>query len=120
MSPFDLSPTEITDSPTHAHPFVESAETWLWGLVAVSFLLDVGLTSYGLSLGLREANPIARAFFSMLGVVEAMLLLKGTVVGMALVAWMWVPRRYRPIIPLGVALPWLVASTINLGLILQL
>jgi hypothetical protein len=120
MSRLSLPAADTTDSSTAIHPLVESVETWLWGLVAVSFALDVGLTYYGLGLGLHEANPIARSFFSMLGVIEAMLLLKGTVVAIALVAWVSMPRRYRPVVPLGVALPWLVASVINAGLILRL
>ena len=119
MSRTSLPTTDTVDSPTEALPVIGGAETWLWGLVALSFVLDVGLTYYGLGLGLHEANPVARSFFAMLGVIEAMLLLKGIVVGMAIVAWVFVPRRYRPVIPLGVALPWLVASVINASLILR-
>ena len=119
MSRTSLPATDTVDSPTETLPVIGGVEMWLWGLVALSFVLDIGLTYYGLGLGLHEANPVARSFFAMLGVIEAMLLLKGIVVGMALVAWVFVPRRYRPVIPLGVALPWLVASAINISLILQ-
>jgi hypothetical protein len=98
--------------------FAPSA-TWLWGLVAVSFVLDIGLTYHGLELGLKESNPVARHFFTVFGVIESMVLMKGVVVVMALVAWVSVPDRYRPVIPIGVALPWLVASVINISLILR-
>jgi hypothetical protein len=97
----------------------EPSATLLWGLVAVSFVLDIGLTYHGLEIGLKESNPIARSFFAVFGVIESMVLMKGVVVGMALVAWVSVPDRYRPVIPIGVALPWLVASAINISLILQ-
>jgi hypothetical protein len=49
-----------------------------------------------------------------------MLLMKGLVIAVALVAYAWVPKRYRPVVPLGIALPWFVAGVINASLILQL
>ncbi len=33
----------------------------LWITVGVTYLLDVALTAYGLSLGFEEANPVARS-----------------------------------------------------------
>jgi hypothetical protein len=118
MSRIQLSSLETADSSTHVHPVVGSVEPWLWGLVGVSLVLDVALTAYGLGLGLEEANPIARALFSMIGVIEAMLLLKGIVLALGIVAWVSLPRRYRAVVPIGIALPWLVASTINASLII--
>lgn len=98
---------------------LRSPDTWLWAFVVVALVLDVALTYYGLTVGLHESNPVARTLFSMYGVVESMLLLKGAVIAVALVAYTWLPERYRPIVPLGVATPWFVAGLINAGLILQ-
>jgi hypothetical protein len=119
MSRIQFSSADATDSPTSIGFGSRSTDAWLWGVVVVALVLDVVLTYYGLGLGLQEGNPIARSFFSMLGVIEAMLLLKGSVMAMALVAWIALPRQYRAVVPIGVALPWLVASAINATLILQ-
>jgi hypothetical protein len=99
---------------------VRSTNAWLWAFVVVALVLDVVLTYYGLAAGLQEGNPVARALFSMFGVVESMLLMKGLVIAVALVAYAWLPKRYRPVVPLGIALPWFVAGVINASLILQL
>jgi len=119
MSRIQFSSTDAADSSTVIEFGSRSTDAWLWGVAVVALVLDVVLTYYGLSLGLKEGNPIARSFFSMLGVLEAMVLLKGTVMAMALVAWVALPRQYRIVVPIGVALPWLVASAINATLILQ-
>jgi hypothetical protein len=118
MSRIRISSSESAGSVFDTELF-DSSGRWLWSLVAVSFVLDIGLTYYGLDIGLREGNPVARAFFEAFGVVESMVLMKSVVVGMALAAWVSIPERYRPVIPIGVALPWLVASAINISLILQ-
>lgn len=109
-----------TQEQSALHSRVRSTNAWLWAFVVVALVFDVVLTYYGLAAGLQEGNPIARTLFSMFGVVESMLLMKGLVIAIALVAYVWVPKRYRPVVPLGVALPWFVASVINASLILQL
>ena len=119
MSRLQFPSVDALDLSTDVRSGVDSRSVWLWGLVAVACLLDIGLTYHGLGVGLEEGNPVARSFFSMLGVIEAMVLLKGVVIAAALVAWVSVPRRYRPVVPIGVAIPWLVASAINAALILQ-
>ena len=101
------------------YPLLRSTDAWLWSLVAVGFVLDIGLTYHGLSLGLEESNPVVRRMFSIIGVLETMLFMKGFVVAMALFAWVTLPERYRPVIPIGVSIPWLIASAINLSLILR-
>jgi hypothetical protein len=97
-----------------------STDLWLWAFVVVALVLDVVLTYYGLAAGLQEGNPLARTLFSMFGVVESMLFLKGVVIAVALVAYASLPERYQSVVPLGIALPWFVASLINASLILQL
>jgi hypothetical protein len=99
---------------------LRSTDTWLWAFVVVALVLDVVLTYYGLAAGLEEGNPLARALFSMYGVVESMLMMKGVVIAVALVAYVSVPEKYQPVVPLGIALPWFVAGIINASLILRL
>jgi hypothetical protein len=115
----DLLSKDTSASLADEYPFLASTDVWLWGLVAVGFVLDIALTYHGLGLGLEERNPIVRRLFAVLGVLETMVLMKALVVAMALIAWVSIPDRYRPVIPLGVSLPWLVASAINLSLILR-
>jgi hypothetical protein len=115
----DLLSTDSSNSLVEEYPLLGSTDAWLWTLVAVGFVLDIVLTYHGLGLGLEESNPIVRRMFAVVGVLETMVLMKSLVVAMALVAWMSVPERYRPVIPIGVSLPWLVASAINLSLILH-
>jgi hypothetical protein len=105
---------------TERYPLLASADAWLWGFVAVALVLDVALTYYGLAAGLQEGNPLARSLFERYGVLPSMLLLKGAVVCVALLAYVSLPERYQPVVPLGIALPWFVASLINASLIVQL
>ncbi|ELZ26462.1 hypothetical protein C474_19979 [Halogeometricum pallidum JCM 14848] len=92
-------------------------ERTLWTAVAVTYVLDVALTAYGLSLGFEEANPIARATMLAVGPLPAMIALKTAVVGVAAVFTRYAPPGGRPLIPLAVAMPWAVASVSNSVLI---
>jgi hypothetical protein len=112
-------PTDDRSALVERYPVLGSLDAWLWGLVGLGFVLDIVLTYHGLGVGLEESNPIVRRLFAVFGVLETMFLMKGFVVAMAAFAWVTLPERYRPVIPLGVCLPWLLASIINLSLILQ-
>ena len=92
----------------------------LWGFVAVGFVFDIVLTYYGVGMGLQESNPIARTLFELIGVVESLVLLKTLGLLRALSTWASVPDRFRAVVPLGIGIPWVVASVINASLILQL
>ncbi|MDS0298770.1 DUF5658 family protein [Halogeometricum sp. S1BR25-6] len=92
-------------------------ERTLWVAVAVTYVLDVVLTAYGLSLGFEEANPVARATMLAVGPLTAMVGLKTLVVGIAVVFTRYAPPGGRPLIPLAVATPWAVASVSNYVLI---
>lgn len=92
-------------------------ERALWAAVAVTYVLDVALTAYGLSLGFEEANPVARATMLAVGPLPAMVALKTAVVGVAVVFARYAPPGGRPLIPLAVAAPWAVASVSNSVLI---
>lgn len=92
-------------------------ERALWAAVAVTYVLDVTLTAYGLELGFEEANPVARAAMLVVGPLPAMVALKTFVVGVAVVFARVAPPPGRPLIPLAVAVPWAVASASNFLLI---
>ncbi|ADQ67359.1 hypothetical protein C499_07915 [Halogeometricum borinquense DSM 11551] len=85
----------------------------LWVAVVVTYLLDVALTAYGLSLGFEEANPVARATMVLFGPLPAMVALKTFVIGVAVVFTRIAPPMGRPLIPLAVATPWAIASLSN-------
>jgi hypothetical protein len=92
-------------------------ERSLWAVVVLSALADVLLTYYGLQIGLTEANPIARGAIEGYG-YWTMLALKGGALSVGVACWAALPDRFSPVIPLGLAIPWVVASLINLTLIL--
>lgn len=87
-------------------------ERLLWALVAVSLVADVVTTFAGLHLGLSESNPAARGAIEGYGVF-GMLALKAFAVGVGLVCRVFLEREYRPIVPAGLAVPWLVAAILN-------
>ncbi|WP_224269308.1 DUF5658 family protein [Haloprofundus salinisoli] len=95
-------------------------EPHLWAFALLGFALDVGLTAYGLSLGLAEMNPLARTLMETAGVVEAMLLLKTFSLAVAFVGWKILPVLYRFVVPAGLSLPTWVAVGINSSLIISL
>jgi hypothetical protein len=97
----------------------------LWGLVLIAMILDIALTRVGLSLGLRERNPIALVFIDSIGLLGAALILKGFVLAVALANWLLLPRLFpsqshrRYLIPLAVALPSWGTVGVNAILILS-
>jgi hypothetical protein len=115
------APNSSLSSPlSSAFDVIVERERMLWTAVAVTFVLDVGLTAYGLEIGLSEANPVARAVMHLLGPLPAMVALKGVVVAFAVCASRLVPEPRRGLIPLAVAAPWAVASLSNLALVASL
>jgi hypothetical protein len=87
-------------------------ERELWAVVVVMLLADVWLTHVGIEHGLREGNPAVRALIEMFG-IGALAALKGTVLGLAGLVAEAVPAWQTPVIPLGLALPWLAAVLVN-------
>lgn len=96
-----------------------SVERALWVVVVGALLADVYLTNLGLQYGLREGNPLARHLIEAFG-IGALAVLKAGVVGLAGVVRQLVPPRQAPTIPLGLAIPWVVAVAINGTLLLGL
>lgn len=85
----------------------------LWALAAAAMVLDIALTGIGLSLGLREQNPIALAVIESLGLVGAGVVMKGGAALLAYVCWRLLPEGHRGIVPLGLAIPSWAAVAIN-------
>lgn len=84
----------------------------LWFLVAAAMLVDVTLTVHGLVLGLPEQNPVARFAIDTAGVLGlyalklVALLLGGSCRSL-------IPDRYSAAVPLGLAVPSVLAVGIN-------
>ncbi|WP_200862306.1 hypothetical protein [Candidatus Halobonum tyrrellensis] len=92
-------------------------ERALWAVVAFALVGDLLLTGYGLSIGLVEQNPVAASVLGAHGLV-GMAALKLPATALAL-GWRAVlPSLYRGVVPVALALPWLVALGVNAGLIL--
>lgn len=93
-----------------------SAESALWAVAVAVMLLDVGLTEYGLSMGLSEVNPIGRMALAAFG-STGLLLAKLPVFALALVGWWALPAAERWVVPLGLAMPWSAAVVLNLSVL---
>jgi len=113
-------PTDTDDSPdTRRSRLLRSAaahERDLWILVAAAMLVDVTLTVHGRQLGLIEVNPIARhalAGFGVLGLYG----LKLVALGLGGCCRLGVGDRYGPVVPLGLAVPSLIAVCVNSAVI---
>jgi len=87
-------------------------ERLLWVVVALALTADVVTTFVGLNLGLSESNPAARGAIEDHG-LAGMLALKAVAVVVGLVCRPLLEQAYRPIVPAGLAVPWLVAAALN-------
>jgi hypothetical protein len=88
-------------------------ETIVWGLAILAALGDVVTTAYGLQVGLSEGNPIMHAMISqsgILGLVGSKLL----VIALAFaIGTMVFDDNRRVVVPLGLAIPWLLVTATN-------
>ncbi|KDE58343.1 hypothetical protein EL22_05490 [Halostagnicola sp. A56] len=91
-------------------------EGLLWVAVGAALIGDVVTTFVGLHLGLTESNPIAHGAIDGYG-PAGMVGLKLVAVAVGIGCRSLLPAEYRPIVPAGLALPWLVAIGINLYMI---
>lgn len=91
-------------------------ERLLWVVVVVALIADVVTTFVGLNLGLSESNPAARGAIEDHG-VAGMLALKAGAVTVGLVCRPLLEQPYRPIVPAGLAAPWLTAAILNVYMI---
>ena len=95
---------------------VAGVERDLWIVVAAAMLIDVTLTVYGRQLGLVEVNPVARHALGGFGVL-GLYGLKGVALGLGGCCRLKLDDRYGALVPLGLAVPTLVAVCINCLLI---
>lgn len=91
-------------------------ERELWGLLVVALLADVVLTYHGLESGLREGNPMMRIAIDVAGIF-ALLGAKLLVVSLGVLTRRQLDDR-GVVVPVGLALPWLLAAGINASLLL--
>ncbi|WP_229122688.1 DUF5658 family protein [Halapricum desulfuricans] len=91
-------------------------ESYLWGVLVVALLSDVVLTGYGLQHGLSEGNPAMRLAVDAAGIV-ALLGAKLAALGFGVAVRRDLDDR-GAVVPLGLAIPWVGAATVNAVLIL--
>ena len=87
-------------------------ERLLWALVLCAFALDVATTSFGLSIGLVERNPLAASLLVEHG-IAALVGLKGIALATGLVCRSLVPDRYTAVVPFGMVVPSGAAVLMN-------
>lgn len=92
-----------------------SVEPQLWALAVLAAVLDVWLTFVGLQAGLQEGNPVVASLVGAAG-IAALGLAKVAALGVGGVCRALRPQ-WGPWLSLGLALPWVVAVGINLGLL---
>lgn len=112
-----MSPMENRAAPeTGVWATLSDHEEALWALVVGAMLADVLLTYYGLERGFTESNPVARLALERIGYASlAVLKLVALAVG---AAGRWaLPPGYAVVVPLGLAIPWIIASLVNAALI---
>lgn len=103
-----------SSDPGHAHPLVTAAtvERELWLVVVGAMLIDVTLTVHGRQIGLVERNPVARLSIDAFGVL-GLYGLKIVALGLGGACRLAVPDRYGPVVPIGLAIPSLLAIGVN-------
>lgn len=100
-------------SPNARGPWaIAAVERELWLVAIGAMVADVVLTLYGLHVGLVENNPIARTAIHVQG-ATGLVVLKLVALCLAAGCWAVLPDRYGPVIPLGLAIPTLVAVVSN-------
>lgn len=89
-----------------------AVERELWFTVVAAMLLDVTLTMHGLTIGLVEANPVARYALDTAGIL-GLYALKIAALAIGVSCRLGLDDRYGPIVPLGLAIPSMVAVIVN-------
>ena len=120
-----LRPTLAPDGrPQHPRGDTLACPRTVWTLAVLAMTLDIGLTGFGLSIGLAERNRVAQLFIQEFGILGAGVLLKGCTLTLAYVGWRLLPAfgpdagRHRNLVPFAAALPSWAAVGINAAAIL--
>jgi len=90
---------------------LDAVECRLWLVAVAALVLDLWLTYRGLQLGLIEGNPVLAAGIELMG-LRALGLAKIAAVGVGVVCRLVWPAHALAI-PLGLAVPWLLAAAMN-------
>jgi hypothetical protein len=88
-----------------------AVEPYLWGFLVVVLLADVVSTYVGLQAGMTEGNPAMRMAIESAGIL-ALVAVKLAVLGFGAGVRKFLDER-GAVVPLGLALPWFVAASIN-------
>jgi hypothetical protein len=121
MVPFRLADGRLTDGDGSDTALasvlggMSTTERFLWAVVAVAMVLDIVLTAYRLSLGFVERNPVMRYALELFG-IGALVLGKAFAVTVALAVRARWPQ-FAVVVPLALAIPWVLAVGINASLI---
>lgn len=99
-----------------ALPRTERRDVHLWFLVLGAMVADIGLTLVGLGMGLIETNPIALFGIETVG-YAVLAYLKVPALLLGVVGWISLSRTARRLNLVGLALPWVAASLVNLFLV---
>lgn len=91
-------------------------EAALWYAVLFAAVGDVVTTGVGLHFGLVEGNPVVSAWIDGYG-LWLLALVKGFIVGLGWLVTRPLDHPGRVVVPLGLALPWLLATMSNATLI---
>lgn len=100
-----------TEKDRRAVDRLAAVESQLWIVLLVTLVADVALTHYGLQMGLTEANPLMRTAIEAVG-IAALLGVKLLIVGVGVGVRLSLDER-GAVVPIGLALPWFLAATIN-------
>jgi hypothetical protein len=112
-----LDVSDVDDSLVAAFGNVSNLELLLWTVVLGAAAMDIVVTTYGLSAGFVERNPAIRPAIEALG-PAALVLAKAAAVGFALVVRHVWPQSAL-VVPVALAVPWLLATGISLAVVLS-
>lgn len=114
MHPFDRDDRHALGDATRRRVLggASRLEVALWLVVLGAGVLDLATTIYGLSAGFVEQNTVVRRAVGRFGLVVLPVFKTGAV-AVALGCRRLCPA-YGAVVPLGLAVPWLLAAGINL------
>lgn len=97
---------------------LDPRECQLWLVAVAALALDVWLTYLGLRLGFVEGNPVLAIGIELIG-ITAVGVAKLAAVSVGVVCRVLWPA-YALAVPLGLAVPWLLAAALNTARLLSL